>query len=235
MKKILIVEDEFDYLECLFNDLNDSIPDNVKIAKICTDGESALNYIQNTEVDIVLLDLVIPKINGLEILEKIKKESINTKVIVISGESNSILEIIKRNINVSKILHKPFKMKELIDSINQILIDISQTDVESKIEKILSEFNFNKTNIGYKYILDCLYFCIEKNYKSINHTKDLYRDIAKNYRGVTPKNISWNISKCIQVMNKLTLPTTMKKYFPYNSTPSQMNFINEILSVYYTL
>ena len=45
MLKVLIVDDEYDYLEILFNKLNDIIVDNIKIVKICNDGEKALQYI----------------------------------------------------------------------------------------------------------------------------------------------------------------------------------------------
>ena len=234
MKKILIVEDDVNYLEILFNQIADNISDNAKITKICTDGESALTYIQNMDVDIVILDLNIPKIDGITILEKIKQKNMNTKVIVISGESDRVLEIIKKNINVNQILIKPFQLNKLIDSINDIALDLHAIEDKNKVLNLISEFNFNKSNIGYKYILDCLELCIKREYKSISCMKNLYMDISKRYNGVSIQNISWNIYKCIQVMNKLTSDTTMKKYFMYDSKPSPKSFINEILNLYYT-
>lgn len=69
MKKILIVDNNAKYLEILFNNLNKELD----IIKICSNGKEALKYILNENIDIILLELNIPKINGIEILKKWKK------------------------------------------------------------------------------------------------------------------------------------------------------------------
>ena len=76
MKDILIVDDNYEYLKNLFNELNDNITNKSRITKICSDGEKALNYIMRKNIDIIILDLNIPKINGIEILQKIKEKKI---------------------------------------------------------------------------------------------------------------------------------------------------------------
>lgn len=238
MLKVLIVDDEYEYLENLFNNINDNINDEVKIVKICNDGEKALNYIMNTEIDVILLDLNIPKINGLQILEKMKENNINSEVIVISGETNFIVEIISRKLSVKKILVKPFEFDELIKSLNTIISDLTINNVEYsniKVLELLNKFNFNKASTGYTYILDCLNFCIQRKYTYIAQTKDLYKGIAQQYDGISHTKIGWNISKCIQVMNKLTEKNILKEYFPYDNSPSPKTFLNEILHIYYSL
>ncbi len=239
MLKVLIVDDEYEYLECLFNNLSDKFDDNIKIVKICSDGETALNYILNLEIDVILLDLNIPKINGIEILEKMKEEKNNSKVIVTSGESNFIVELISKELTVEKILVKPFQIDKLVEILNQIILEKSLCnhgqvlDKESKILKLLDEFNFNKNNIGYKYIIDSLNFCIEKDFRYINKIQILYEEISKKYKGISPKSVGWNMSKCIRTMNRLTNKSILEKYFPYNNFPSPKIFFNEILDKYY--
>ena len=237
MLKVLIVDDEYDYLEILFNKLNDIIVDNIKIVKICNDGEKALQYIMNTSIDLVLLDLNIPKINGLEILEKIKSNNIDIKVIVISGESEFVVKLLSRKLDVEKILIKPFLIEDLVEAINKIIFKLNndriEKDITFRISEILKLFEFNQTNIGYRYIMDFLIIFIIKNYKYIKCTKDLYKEIAKKYNGISQECIGWNISKCIHVMNKMTEKKILKKYFPYDSSPSPKIFLNEILRMYY--
>lgn len=238
MLNVLLVDDNYEYLEFMFNELSDQINKKLKIVKICSDGEKALDYIMNTKIDIILLDLNIPKVNGIEILEKMKENNIDSQVIVISGETDFIVEIISKKLSVSQILVKPFELEDLINSLDKIIFDLDEnekidSDVNEKILKLLNEFCFNKNNIGYKYIVDSLNFCVDRECRYINRTKKLYKDIAKQYDGITSTNIEWNISKCIQSMNKLTHRDVLEKYFPYNNYPSPKMFLNEILDTYY--
>lgn len=235
MLKALLVDDNYDYLESLFNDLGDNLNNKIKIVKICNDGEKALKYITNQKLDIILLDLNILKINGIGILEKIKENNIKTEVIVITGETKSLIEVINKNLPVRKILLKPFKIANLIEILNEI-IDEQLGNPKENIEKIISildNFNINKSTLGFKYILDCLKICIEQNYTFIPQMKILYKQISD--KKISESVINWNISKTIQSMNKLTDRSILEKFFPYNVSPSPKIFLNEILAIYYSL
>lgn len=235
MLKVLLVDDNYDYLESLFNNLGDNLNNKIKIVKICNDGEKALKYITNQELDIVLLDLNIPKINGIEILEKIKENNIKTEVIVITGETKFLIEVINKNLPVRKILLKPFKIDNLIEILDKI-IDEQLGNPKENIEKLISildNFNINKSTLGFKYILECLKICIEQKYTFIPHMKTLYNQISD--KNTSESVINWNISKTIQSMNKLTDRSILEKFFPYNVSPSPKIFLNKILAIYYNL
>lgn len=64
MLNILLVDDNYEYLEFMFNELSDQINKKLKIVKIYSDGEKALDYIMNTKIEVILLNLNIPKVNG---------------------------------------------------------------------------------------------------------------------------------------------------------------------------
>ncbi len=82
-KKILIVEDE----TLLLNFITDYIESNpwFEIAGACTDGFEALSQCAASQPDLVILDLHLPGLNGIEVLKKLGKESAGIKVLVFSS------------------------------------------------------------------------------------------------------------------------------------------------------
>lgn len=81
MSKILIVEDDNCLLEML---VKISIEEGFSI-EIAVDGEAGLEKIGNGSFDLVLLDLVLPKLHGLDLLKKLKEENNTTPIIVLSN------------------------------------------------------------------------------------------------------------------------------------------------------
>ena len=161
MIKVLIVDDNYEYVRNLFNILNENIDNDIKIEKICGDGKIALDYILNSNIDVILLDLNIPNINGIEILKIMKKNNIDKDVIVITGESDMLINLIENNLTVKKILFKPFKVEDLINILQDIIQDSLNDKKMNKILNLLNIFNFNKATIGYNYIKQCINYCIE--------------------------------------------------------------------------
>ncbi|MDO4283654.1 MAG: response regulator [Clostridia bacterium] len=233
MLKVLIVDDNYEYLEALFNSLNEQINKELKIVKICNDGEKALNYIMNDTIDIILLDLNLPKVNGIEVLETMKKNNIHSKIIIMSGEADFVVDLIRRKLNVYQTFIKPFKIEDLINTLNNIVLESLEDNNCKKISNILEKFNFNKNSMGYIYIQECLNFCVENNYKFIPQIKVLYKKISEKYDNIPYSNIAWDISKSIQIMNKTTNTLIFNKYFPYSTYPSPKTFLNGILNIYY--
>ena len=87
MKKILIADDNYEFSISLLNQLNQLEID--KTISIATDGKKVLNDIINNNIDLILLDLDLPNLTGLEILKILKEKKISIDVIVISGPNAS--------------------------------------------------------------------------------------------------------------------------------------------------
>jgi len=81
MNKILIVEDDIFLLEMLAKECKQEGFD----FESAVDGEDAIDKIETKNFDIILLDLVLPKMHGLELLKKMKEKNNTTPVIVISN------------------------------------------------------------------------------------------------------------------------------------------------------
>ena len=80
--QILIVDDHqilLDGIEAMLHGVGD-----FKVIGKCSDGNSALNFLNDNPVDIVLTDLYMPKMTGMELTQKVKKKFPNIKILALS-------------------------------------------------------------------------------------------------------------------------------------------------------
>jgi len=87
MIKILIVDDHPYLTEGLSSILGDH-PD-IKVEGTATSGKDAIKLLETLDIDVVLLDIIMPEMDGVECCSKIKSNFPNTKVIALTGEMNS--------------------------------------------------------------------------------------------------------------------------------------------------
>ena len=102
-----------------------------------------------------------------------------------------------------------------------------------RVTKIINYFCFNKSNLGYSYILQCINYCVSNNIHCINRVNDIYKSIAYKENIDNPKQIKWNVDKAIKVMYRLTETDKLEKVFPYGECITPKLFFNEILDIYY--
>lgn len=145
MQKIAIIDDNFDFIQEVFNYISNVSKNNFMISNISTNGVEAYDYLKNNSPDIILLDLQMPKLNGVELLLKMKQENINSKVIIITGDSNLLHKLLDLNISVYSIFLKPFNFEKLIECLQNIDRDNNEYDIENIIIKELDVFEFNKS------------------------------------------------------------------------------------------
>jgi diguanylate cyclase (GGDEF)-like protein len=107
--KLLCVEDEPDVAEWFLRHFSKMIP-NVLMAN---DGKEALEIFKKESPDIVITDIIMPSMNGLELAKKIKEISPKTKIIVVTayGSSEYLMEAIE--IGVDRFLTKPISLERL--------------------------------------------------------------------------------------------------------------------------
>ena len=72
MKKILIVDDDLNFVKNIFNYINNSTGNKFIVSNISINGEEAYKNLITNSFDIMILDLKMPKLNGLELINKIK-------------------------------------------------------------------------------------------------------------------------------------------------------------------
>lgn len=115
--RILVVEDE--------KKINDIIVKTLKQEKYgvdsCFDGEEALDYIFSVEYDIILLDIMLPKKNGFEVMESIRKKGIKTPVLFLTARDQIEDRVKGLDLGADDYLVKPFAFEELLARIRVVL------------------------------------------------------------------------------------------------------------------
>jgi len=115
-KKILIIDDEQEICEMLYSFL---IPHNYKVF-LAFNGQMGLEYFEEIKPDIVLLDLKMPDIDGLEVLKIIRKVS-QTPVVVITGHPQDVSEIHLADLNIEGYLEKPISLKAVLNTLKYLV------------------------------------------------------------------------------------------------------------------
>ena len=115
--RILVVEDE--------KKINDIIVKTLKQEKYgvdsCFDGEEALDYIFSVEYDIILLDIMLPKKNGFEVMESMRKKGIKTPVLFLTARDQIEDRVKGLDFGADDYLVKPFAFEELLARIRVVL------------------------------------------------------------------------------------------------------------------
>lgn len=108
--KILVVEDEFDMCDAIAEGLELS---DYAVTK-CHDGETAFELILDEDFDAVILDLNLPKMDGLEVLQKIRAKNNQTKVLILSARASVSDKVLGLDMTANDYLAKPFDFDELL-------------------------------------------------------------------------------------------------------------------------
>ena len=159
MKKILIIEDEknissFVKMELEFEGY---------ITQVIEDGKQGLDEAINKDYDLILLDLMLPSLNGIEICRRLKKEK-NTPIIMLSAKDSVMDKVSGLQMGADDYVAKPFAIEELLariqvvfrrenksNSKNLIFKDLS-INIDSRVVKKGDE-ELNLTNKEYELLL----------------------------------------------------------------------------------
>ncbi len=119
MKKILIIDDD----PIILSLMQAMLSKHEYITKTAGDGHEGLEMIKHEQFDVVVTDLIMPQIDGMEVIKKVRKQSPETKIIAISGggriDADVYLQMAERMQEVAT-LCKPFTAKDLIKTIEHV-------------------------------------------------------------------------------------------------------------------
>lgn len=114
--KLLLVEDNIQ----LNKALTTLLKRNSYLVDSASDGEEALMYIKDYQYDVIILDIMLPKIDGLEVLRRTRRDNIQTPIILLTARSTIEDKITGLDLGADDYLPKPFSTDELLARIRAL-------------------------------------------------------------------------------------------------------------------
>lgn len=128
--RILVIEDEY----ALADIISTKLKKEKYSVDISLDGEEGLDNALSNIYDLIILDIMLPKINGIEILKEIKANKINAKVIMLTAKSELNDKLLGFEYGANDYVTKPFHIEELIARVNAQLRNNSHSLVKDELE-----------------------------------------------------------------------------------------------------
>jgi len=116
MNKVLIIEDDREIVNLLEIHLKDL---SLKVYK-AYDGEDGFNKVLTENPDLIILDLMLPKMDGLEVCQKIRAKEITTPILMLTARSEEIDRVLGLEIGADDYMTKPFSVREFIARVKAI-------------------------------------------------------------------------------------------------------------------
>ena len=135
--KVLIIEDEYNLADAIKSMLSKE----KYMVNICTDGEEGLDEALTDIYDLIILDVMLPSMDGFEILKEIRKEKINSKVLMLTAKSTIEDKLEGLTNGADDYLTKPFHMDELLARVNIQLRKTGSNDNNIELGNVKLEIN----------------------------------------------------------------------------------------------
>jgi len=116
-RRILVVEDDRTLRQALTFNLT---REGFEVTS-APDGEAALVAARNQRLDLILLDLMLPAMSGLEVLRVLRREGVHTPVIILSAKGDEIDRVVGLKVGADDYVTKPFSRPELLARIEAVL------------------------------------------------------------------------------------------------------------------
>lgn len=132
-KRVLVVDDE----KLIVKGIRFSLEQDGMEVDCAYDGEEALEYARKTEYDVVLLDIMLPKLDGFEVCQQIREFS-NMPIIMLTAKTEDMDKILGLEYGADDYIAKPFNILEVKARIKAIMRRSGKQDKEKKKEQIIT-------------------------------------------------------------------------------------------------
>ena len=188
--KILLIEDDTEISEMLTNYLT---TENYEVA-CAADGQEACHQIDNSTFSIVLLDLMIPKISGMDVMQYIRKSSV-VPVIILSAKDTEADITLGLGLGADDYITKPFSVAEVLARIKANIRRTTQYDSASIVEPALLAAGDLVMNLS-DYTITKKGENIELTAKEFDILKLLLQNPKKVYTKEQIYSLVWNDAYC---------------------------------------
>jgi len=141
MQRILIIEDEPDLRKGLEVNL---AREGFKVFQ-ANNGESGISLVIKHNPDLILLDVMMPGMNGIDVCREIRRKGIETPIIMLTARSDEIDRVVGLEVGADDYVTKPFSVRELVARIRARLRRLAKTD-----EAALARYSFGKIELDFE-------------------------------------------------------------------------------------
>ena len=234
MIKIIIADDNQNLCQMLQNYLQSQ--ENLSIVGVANNGLEAMELIQTQEPDLIILDLVMPNLDGLGVLERINARTTMTrpKVIMLTAFGQEALTHEAMMFGVDYFILKPFDLDILGKRIRSLTQDTPSTpqlssssaspiattvgskhDLVSEVTSMMHQIGIPAHVKGYQYIREAILRVVEDVSLLGAVTKELYPSIAKKFDSA-PSRVERGIRHAIELAWERGQKDTLKRIFGYS-------------------
>ena len=223
--RVLVADPNEDFRNILADMIN-SEEDMETVGK-AGDGVEALALITEQKPDVVLLERMFPKLDGLGVLQRLPETGASPKVIVVSGFWNDRVLSQCSELGVSYFVPKPCDASSLVSRIRQLggrenaarpmaaaPAKTQEPSLEAVVTDIIHEIGVPAHIKGYQYLREAIILTINDMDVINAVTKVLYPDVAKKF-GTTPSRVERAIRHAIEVAWDRGDIETLQKFFGY--------------------
>ncbi|HEY6950877.1 MAG TPA: response regulator transcription factor [Bacteroidota bacterium] len=140
MKKILIVEDD----KAIVRGLTENLKKENFDVDSAGDGERGYEMARSAKYDLVILDLMLPKLGGLDICKRLRTEKVEVPVLMLTSKKEEVDKVLGLELGADDYVTKPFGIRELIARVNALLRR------QSPIVTSLNECTFGDVHVDFK-------------------------------------------------------------------------------------
>ena len=149
MKRMLIVEDD----KAILRGLVDTFTAEHFDVESMTDGEEGYKLARKRKFDLVMLDVMLPGMNGFDICKQLRMDGVKTPILMLTGKGEEIDKVMGLESGADDYVTKPFSMKELLARVKAVLrrqADIHTTLTEASFGDVFVDFKRQEGSKGKK-------------------------------------------------------------------------------------
>ena len=216
MKTVLIADADFVFAKELSHALEES--GTFQVIDIALNGKQAVRMVEERHPDVLVMDILLPELDGLSVLEKIS--SITPLPIIIATASflSNYVAVAALDLGVRQIIKKPCDAASVAASVGRACRILSRSgigyDRRSLIANTLHDVGVPANIKGYSYLIDALELTIANPETAFSMTQAIYAPIAKQH-DVKPELVSRAIKRAIDIAWDRGDLDTLQSYFGY--------------------
>ena len=217
-KKIFLADADEEYRNLLKRLLE--CEDDMRVVESTGDGVEALQRVKELRPDVVVMDLILGQLDGLELIKSLDQMEPRPKILVLSALRRSVFTEAAVKNGADLYILKPCRSEVVAERIRQLMGESSgepenlRGSLEGRVTAIIHEIGVPAHIKGYHYLREAIMYCIE-NVGAINAvTKVLYPEVAQRF-STTPSRVERAVRHAIEVAWDRGDLDTLQKYFGY--------------------